>query len=514
MNRLFLSVLLLYFIFIMPSFAQSDVKIKKDEFMKGKSGFKQAWDHVIAGDANFVKKGSYYNNAFDHYIQAIVYNNSNPELNYKTGIAAIYTDHKEEAAGFLVKALKAKNDVSDDIFLYTGRALQYSGNYDEAINMLTAYLKTKVKKSESNVNLAKKFIAECNSAIVLTNDSIQIEITNMGANINSESDDLSPVLTYDGQFIYFASLRKYKKSSGSTAILTTDENIYVSNLINNKWGIAILAGKDINTDYNESPLFIDSAGTRLYIYSGFENGGDIKVSVNKKGQWRVPEGLPLNINTVGSETSIAFSQNGNEVYYITNDGKDNYGEHDIYYIKKGGDKKWSKPQNAGPSVNTVYDEQSVSLSKSGDTLWFSSKGHNSIGGFDIFYSIRNQDGTWNQAVNAGYPLNTSWDELFRSSAPSSGSSFYFVSNRSGGFGGLDIYKGRILSQLPEIQDEVQVVSSPDSLINADTVSVETVNDSTIIQPSENSSETNKPVSEPPGENGFDADNGKFFIRED
>jgi hypothetical protein len=99
----------------------------------------------------------------------------------------------------------------------------------------------------------------------------------------------------------------------------------------------------------------------------------------------------------------------------------------------------------------------VSLSAAGDTLWFSSKGHNTIGGFDIFFSVRKQDGSWGQAINAGYPLNTSWDELFHRTASSSAGIFYFASNRSGGFGGLDIYKG---SSLPLIHEEKPEMYQP------------------------------------------------------
>ena len=120
-------------------------------------------------------------------------------------------------------------------------------------------------------------------------------------------------------------------------------------------------------------------------------------------------------------------------------------------IKK---RKWSNPVNFGPIVNTPLDEESVRFSAGGDTLWFSSKGHNSIGGFDIFYITRSQSGVWSNPVNAGFPLNTPWDELFYSPSPTDDSSFFFVSNRSNGFGGLDIYKGRYLPPLPPPAPEV------------------------------------------------------------
>ena len=451
MFRFFSPVIFLFFILSFRSMAQSDVRIKKDDFQLEKAGFKQAWSHVVTGDDFYIRKGVYYNNAYNHYIQALVYNSKNPELNYKTGVTAIYTDRKEEAAGFFLKALELKSDVADDILFFTGRALQYSGRYSEAVDNLTGYLKTRVKKTENNVILAKRFIEECNSALIITKDTLKIDIANIGANINSEGDDFSPVLTSDGSTIYFASSRKYKNTANSSAGSRPNENIYTSSQFNGSWSIAMLAGDDLNTEYNEAPLFIDSSGTRLYIYSGFENGGDIKMSVVKKGDWKAPESLPFSINSVGSETSAPFHPAGNEICFVSNEGKESRGGYDIYFITKSSDKKWSKPKNAGSAVNSIYDEQSVSYSGSGDTLWFSSKGHNSIGGFDIFYSVRRQDGTWGEARNAGYPLNTQWDELFHISAASSMNVFYFASNRTGGFGGLDIYIGKMLPG-PDLSD--------------------------------------------------------------
>ena len=182
----------------------------------------------------------------------------------------------------------------------------------------------------------------------------------------------------------------------------------------------------------------------LYVYAGYVNNGDIRVSLNKKGVWKAPVSVPFRINTKGSETSFTFTPSGNEIYFVSDHGKPNIGGKDIYYVKKIKDRKWSKPQNAGVLINTIYDEESVRFSKTGDTLFFSSKGHNTIGGFDIFYSIKNKSGAWDTVRNCGYPINTSWDDLFYYPSPVDDSLFYFVSNRSGGVGGTDIYQGRLL----------------------------------------------------------------------
>jgi outer membrane protein OmpA-like peptidoglycan-associated protein/tetratricopeptide (TPR) repeat protein len=424
--------------------AQTDLSIRRKEFKLNKPGFEEAWKHVANGDVYYGEKGIWYSDAFNEYLQALLYNNSNAELNYKTGVSALFSDKKEEAAGFFLKAIELKKDVAEDVLLLTGRSLQYAGRFSEAIERFTGYLASPGKKSQKNTFLARECIQECNSALIVTKDTLRISIDNIGPNINSNSDDYSEVFTADGKTIYFASRREILKSGKRHPDTKFDENIFVSHLNNGSWDPATSAGKELTTKYCEAPLYINSTNDMLYVYAGYANNGDIKVSLNKKGIWKTPEPVPYSINTRGSETSFTFSPSGNEIYFVSDYGKDNIGGKDIYFIKNINDRKWSKPQNAGKIINTIYDEEAVRFSKTGDTLFFSSKGHNSIGGFDIFYSIKNKSGAWDTVKNYGYPVNTPWDEIFYYPSPVDDSSFYFVSNRSGGFGGSDIYKGKIM----------------------------------------------------------------------
>jgi outer membrane protein OmpA-like peptidoglycan-associated protein/tetratricopeptide (TPR) repeat protein len=424
--------------------AQTDVSIRRKDFRINKPGFKEAWKHVVDGEAYYGEKGIWYNDAYNEYLQALVYNNSNAELNYKTGVSALFSDKKEEAAGFFLKAIELKKDVAQDVLLLAGRSLQYAGRFSEAIEKFTGYLASQGKKNQKNTLLARKCIQECTSALIITKDTLRISIDNLGPNINSNSDDYSEILTADGKTIYFASRREIPKSGKRHPDTKFDENIFVSQLNHDSWEPATSEGKELNTKYCEAPLYINSTNNMLYIYAGYSNNGDIKVSLNKKGIWKTPKPVPYGINTRGSETSFTFSPDGNEIYFVSDHGKDNIGGKDIYFIKKINDRKWSKPQNAGKIINTIYDEESVRFSKTGDTLFFSSRGHNSIGGFDIFYSIKNKSGAWDTVKNIGYPVNTPWDEVFYYPSPVEDSSFYFVSNRSGGYGGSDIYKGKIL----------------------------------------------------------------------
>mgnify|MGYP001791565980 CR=1 FL=1 len=448
MRYLLHSLIVLFLLSSLVLEAQTDVSIRKKDFRLDKSGFDEAWKHVVDGDSYFSERGVWYGSAFDEYIKAIVYNNSNAELNYKTGASALFSDKKEEAAGFLLKALELKKDVSEDILILTGRALQYAGRFSEAIEKFNNYLSFPGKKPKEDIALAKKCIEECNYALIVTKDTLRISIDNAGTNVNSNADDYSEVLTADGKTMYFASRRELPKSGKRYSDTKFDENIFVSNQKNDSWDIATNAGKNITTKFCETPLYINHANDSLYIYAGYENGGDIKMALKKNGKWKTPEKIPFSINSNGSETSFCFSPSGNEIYFVTDKGKNNIGGKDIYFIRRLSRRKWSKPQNAGSLINTFFDEESVRFSKTGDTLWFSSKGHNSIGGFDIFYSVKNKVGEWDTVKNCGYPVNTPWDDMFYYPSPVDDSTFYFVSNRSGGFGGLDIYRGHILPSEP------------------------------------------------------------------
>jgi len=449
--------------------AQTDISIHKKDYKFGEEGFKEAWMHVKDGDSYYIERGIWYGRAYDEYLQALVYNNSDPALNYKTGVSALFSDNKDEAAGFLLKAYELNNLVTGDILFFSGRALQYQGRFSEAIEKYNEFLISPVKKSKEEISLTNKCIEECRYALIVTKDTLRIAINNVGSNINSNADDYAELFSADGKTMYFASRRKQPTSGKPYSDSKFDENIFISKYINGSWDPAITAGYELNTKYCETPLYINSTNDILYLYAGYANGGDIKMSEYKKGEWKAPQSIPVEINGGGSETSFTYSPSGNEIYFVTDNGKNAIGGKDIYFIKKLNERKWSKPENAGPKINSPYDEESVRFSKSGDTLWFSSRGHSSIGGFDIFYSVKNQVGEWDSVKNYGYPVNTPWDEIFYHPSVLDDSAFYLVSNRSGGLGGLDIYQGHILAPEPVVIVEPPVLQMPDTVIVRDTI---------------------------------------------
>ena len=466
-----LCLFVLFFIFCSSSsMAQTDVRIRKSEFRKEKDGFSQAWKHITDGDSFFRLGGIWYSYAFEEYKQAALYNDLNPELNYKTGVTALLSDEKDKALEYFIKAAELTDDLPDDYLLMTGRALQYMGDYKEAAEKINSYLASESEKTKEAKDKAGKYLSECNYALILLKDSLNVEIENMDKKINSDADDYAQVLSANRDTMFFASRRKISKSPKTYKDSKYDENIFFSKLLSDEWEYATTTGDELNTQYCEAPLYINPTGNEMYIYAGYQRGGNILVSRMKNGKWSKPGKVPFKINTKGSETSFTFSPSGSEIWFVTDKGGNSYGGKDIYFVRQTDQNKWSEPQNAGPNINTGSDEESLRFSPDGDTLWFSSKGHNSIGGYDIFYSVKDSAGIWGEAVNYGIPVNTPWDELFFFPPEKQYDHFYFSSNRSGSLGGMDIFTGRILPPEPDTSF-VETVQKPPETVLPDTVIV-------------------------------------------
>ena len=180
----------------------------------------------------------------------------------------------------------------------------------------------------------------------------------------------------------------------------------------------------------------------MYVYqfdAGSDAGGSIYESRLNGSEWSKPEKLNAEINSKYWETDASLNTSGNTIFF-TSDRPGGIGEdnRDIWMMKKLPTGDWAKIQPLSSSINTPYDEESPYLHPDGKTLYFSSKGHNTMGGYDVFSTELQDDGSWSEATNLGYPINTTGDDVFY--FPSiDGKRAYFSSFREGGQGDQDIY---------------------------------------------------------------------------
>ncbi|HXC03495.1 MAG TPA: hypothetical protein VNZ86_02010, partial [Bacteroidia bacterium] len=164
--------------------------------------------------------------------------------------------------------------------------------------------------------------------------------------------------------------------------------------------------------------------------------------------WGYPEAVGGDVNSKEWETHACLSADQNTLYFVSNRAG-GYGGRDIYKCVKLPNGKWSKATNLGPTINTEYDEDSPFIHPNKVDLYFSSRGHKTMGGFDIFFSTLNVDSNkWSEPVNIGYPINTTDDDVFYVTTPD-GKRSYYSSSRPGGFGDKDIYMLKFREGTPD-----------------------------------------------------------------
>ena len=425
------------------SYSQQFIKVVKNEFKtENEAGLKGAWENIKAGDKLFKAGLGTYREARQYYLSAYKYNGENPELNYKIGICYLFSDDKYEAINYLRKAYIAKNQVTSDIHYVLARAYHLTLEFDKAIDEYNRYLSAlspKLMVGESPG--IKRMIQECENGKALVANPIRVIIGNLGENINSEADDYNSILVSGDSLMYFTSRRMHdEKTKRSAYDNKYYEGIYMSVRKETEWTKAQKLDKKINKkNHNNAALDVSGSGNRLYIYRGYKDAGDIYESKLKEGVWTTPKELTNQLNTKYRETTISISPDQKTFFLVSSNPKVSLGGRDIFVATKNPQGKWNKPVNMGSTINTPYDEECVNLSPDGNTLYFSSRGHNSMGGYDIFRSDKNDLGEWSAPVNIGYPINTPDDDVFYSVSPV-GKYAYYSANRMGTLGGRDIFR--------------------------------------------------------------------------
>ena len=200
--------------------------------------------------------------------------------------------------------------------------------------------------------------------------------------------------------------------------------------------------QNINTNSHEASINLTADGQTLIVYKDDGGDGNIYFSKWDGNDWTSIQSFGSDINSKYWESHACLSADNNTLYFVS-DRPGGYGGRDIYRCVKLPNGLWSKSLNVGPTINTKYDEDGPFISADGITLNFSSIGHKSMGGFDIFVSMIEEDKKFSEPRNIGYPINTTDDDVFFVTSPD-GKRGYFSSAKAGGLGDKDLYKMSIL----------------------------------------------------------------------
>jgi hypothetical protein len=427
-----------------------------------------------------------------YYLFDKLYNKEPKNFDYKYRLALCCLSYPEKKARAvdLFEEIQTKNRLKDiDFFL--GKAYHLNYRFDEAVQFMQRYIDTHKETKPKDVEWplveeAKLLIKNSANGKNMNNMKIKADIRNIGGPVNTEEEEYVPVITTDESVMIYTYRGKNSVGGIVNDKLEPDaefgyyhEDVYLTSrsggdsLWKSSEGL-----KSINTKGHDAAIAISPDGQTLFTFTSTQrDSGDIYVSKLTGSEFTPPVRLNKNINTSSWEGSCSISADGRYLYFAS-ERKGGLGGRDIW-VSEFTDGDWGKPKNLGDKINTPYDDDAPFIHPDGITLFFSSKGHSSIGGYDIMFSIK-KDNEWLEPKNMGIPLNTTEDDCYYV-INSSGTRGYFSSNRggTGGKGKNDIYvvepgilgdkpivamlKGTVYGDDKPIETKIEVVKNPSSV---------------------------------------------------
>ncbi len=332
------------------------------------------------------------------------------------------------------RAIMANPNMEPTIYYLAGKTAFHIGEYDKAIKYLERFLQ-EPNLSPIIKEKAQKYLSNAKVAKDLVQNPVPFDPKNLGPNVNSKFSEYLPALTADEKTLIFT--RRLSRDG-----FMVNEDFYISTRREDgTWTLARPIGPPINTPQNEGAQTISPDGRTIYFTGCNRRDGygscDIYVTQRIGNRWTKPVNLGPPINTQYWESQPSISPDGRILFFVSN-RPGGLGGRDIWYSIKQEDGTWSEPINIGPPINTTEDDFSPFIHTDGRTLYFASEGHPGMGKADIFVSRLEEDGKWSTPKNLGYPINTENEESSLI-VSASGRWAYFASDRLGGYGGMDLY---------------------------------------------------------------------------
>ncbi len=378
-----------------------------------KSGFRKAKEYI---------NDEQYRDALDILLGLIVKDPGNCNLNFLIGYCYYQLPaERMKALPYLQDAVGSTVAEYHDNSSRERRAPVYAFYYLGLCYHLTGQL----EESKANLEKFRAFLVTSNGRLIKERNFEVLQEVN---NAISQSDyaaqlmtepvkvDWIPVpeinkevysafgaqMTSDLMHVYYSAIRM--KDS-----IKANCDIYEIFKENEPWQKAGMVDPQLKSPYDDIFNSISEDGKYLLFASNRKGPYNIYYSKEEASSWSEPLD-DLNFNSPNNETYAIMSADHSQILFVS-DRPGGFGGKDIYRIRTLADGSWSLPENLGFSINTASDEDTPWLSDDGNTLWFSSSGHSSMGGYDVFRSDLKND-IWSEPVNVGYPLNSVGDERY------------------------------------------------------------------------------------------------------
>lgn len=381
-------------------------------------------------------------------------NPQNPNYHYRKGFLML--EIRKDYVGAIPHFQQAITDVDNNFDMYSHREtssppdafyhLAYCYHLNEEIDKAIEYynkFKEVSKEKSELIPVADLRIKQCEEAKRRMANPVNVVLKNIGPQINTQYPEYSPVVSLDGSALYFTSRRPWENNETEymrdLAINQYPEDVYVSYLDFDSTWTAPQKLDFCLPQRNEASISMSSDERRIYLYEDTTGNGDIFYTDFYHAKFQDIEPIEIkHVNTDNWETHCMMSHNKRRFFFVS-DRPGGFGGRDIYVMERKKNGKWTKPKNLGPGINTPNDEDSPFISIDNRTLYYSSNGERSIGGFDIFKSEMQDDSTWIEGANLGYPFNSTNDDIFYTTTLD-GRRGYMTSYRKDGHGEKDIYE--------------------------------------------------------------------------
>ena len=389
-------------------------------------------------DAEYFLMNEDYSDALSGYLQLYEKLPDNYNLAYCIGLCYLNIPGKKNlSVSYLETAIKnmsAKHKEGTlsqvtapyEALFYLATAYRINYKFDKARETFIKYSGTLLPDDRENHDFIKHEIEVCDMAKTLIAKPVSFTEENAGELFNDENSNFNPVISADGKsFAYMVSLKFY-------------DAIMFSRFLNGKWSAPANITPELQSDGDFYISCLSSDGKIIFLSRDDNYNSDLYSSSFNGATWTKTVRLNKHINTKYWESHGFISEDGEQLIFAS-DRPGGFGGLDLYIAHKvNGD--WGPAVNLGPEINTPFNEDRPFLLNKARTLFFSSQGHENIGGYDLFRSDMQSNGLWSKPSNLGYPLNTPDDNLFFMPVGDGKSGYCSIMRESTGYGKEDIYK--------------------------------------------------------------------------
>lgn len=390
-------------------------------------------------DADYFLMLKEYTKALDMYLKILKTEPDNADVKHRIGVCYLNSENdKQKAIPYLEEAVQKvsakynpnslkEENASFEAYFALGSAYRVNNEFDKAIDAYNKFKEYLDKDDDYNTRVADQYIRSCHLAREMQLHPVGFNADNLGNQINDNRPNFNAVVSGDGKTLIYTSPGRQ------------GYEILLSVYADTGWTAPKNITSVLGTGKFMKTCDLSNDGLTLVLALEDPENSDIYMSHFNRGRWSKVEPLGKAINSKMQETHASLSPD-NSTLYFTSNRKGGEGDLDIYKSVMGSKGEWGKAVNLGPGVNTPFNEETPFVSDDGQFLFFSSEGHDGMGGYDVYRIPLGSVSAG--AVNLGYPVNTTDNNLFYYPVGDGRSAYYSFAG-PGSYGGRDVYAVKV-----------------------------------------------------------------------